>query len=521
MLPAATVVGPPPVAVDADPQVTERRDIIALLLRRARGRHRRRPGECLGAIIGLALGGLAAYALRRGFLGASWTDARRTDRRRRRDPDHHGRTGTPATGRRTAVVLVTVARSCVAHLVAWRHPDPRGAAGISSASAALAVFAVVQASGDWSGGALMLSGLRALVPAVSLAFVHIASGCARGRRPARDARRGRHAGDRHARHGQWTNRTDRPRLVRRRRRLASLHAGSPARHRATLAAAARPRGRGDGGGAGPARRRHPRRRAPGADRPRPTGSMRPATPRAPRSPGPCPTGCARSAATCGCRSSTTSASGPALDWLVLRIERLAGGEVRLERTDGTRPPADVELAFFRVAQEALSNAVKHGEPPIVVRYHVDEAGRVSLTVDDAGPGIDAEGSRDGARQRPPRDAEHAAAGRADRRDPRRARLADRRHARGARVASPVTEPRRDRSGSPSSTTIRSSAREPPRSSMPRPTSRSSASPATSTPRRRSSTAMRPTCCCSISASVRSSACAPSRNGARACRPSSS
>ena len=60
--------------------------------------------------------------------------------------------------------------------------------------------------------------------------------------------------------------------------------------------------------------------------------------------------------------------GPALDWLVLRIERLAGGEVRLERADGTRPPPDVELAIFRVAQEALANAVKHGQPPIVVRY---------------------------------------------------------------------------------------------------------------------------------------------------------
>ena len=32
--------------------------------------------------------------------------------------------------------------------------------------------------------------------------------------------------------------------------------------------------------------------------------------------------------------------GPALDWLVLRIERLAGGEVRLERSDGVRPPAE-------------------------------------------------------------------------------------------------------------------------------------------------------------------------------------
>ncbi|MGK2851339.1 MAG: sensor histidine kinase [Candidatus Limnocylindrales bacterium] len=79
--------------------------------------------------------------------------------------------------------------------------------------------------------------------------------------------------------------------------------------------------------------------------------------------------------------------GPALDWLVLRIERLAGGEVRLERSDGTRPPADVELAFFRVAQEALSNAVKHGRPPIMVRYS-STAGGASLTIDDAGAGIE-------------------------------------------------------------------------------------------------------------------------------------
>ena len=78
--------------------------------------------------------------------------------------------------------------------------------------------------------------------------------------------------------------------------------------------------------------------------------------------------------------------GPALDWLVLRIERLAGGEVRLERTDGTRPPADVELAFFRVAQEALANAVKHGRPPIIVRYRSTIAG-ASLSIDDAGAGI--------------------------------------------------------------------------------------------------------------------------------------
>ncbi|HEX2469375.1 MAG TPA: ATP-binding protein [Candidatus Limnocylindrales bacterium] len=79
--------------------------------------------------------------------------------------------------------------------------------------------------------------------------------------------------------------------------------------------------------------------------------------------------------------------GPALDWLVLRIERMAGGEVRLERSDVTRPPADVELAFFRVAQEALSNAVKHGRPPILVRYSTS-SGAASLSIDDAGIGIE-------------------------------------------------------------------------------------------------------------------------------------
>ena len=78
--------------------------------------------------------------------------------------------------------------------------------------------------------------------------------------------------------------------------------------------------------------------------------------------------------------------GPALDWLVLRIERLAGGEVRLERADDARHAPDVELAIFRVAQEALANAVKHGRPPIVVRYRSTPAG-ISLAVDDAGPGI--------------------------------------------------------------------------------------------------------------------------------------
>jgi signal transduction histidine kinase len=81
-------------------------------------------------------------------------------------------------------------------------------------------------------------------------------------------------------------------------------------------------------------------------------------------------------------------AGPALEWLVGRVRPLAAGPVVLERIDPDRPPAGVELAVFRVAQEALANAVKHGRPPITVRYRVAEDGGVSLSVDDSGPGIE-------------------------------------------------------------------------------------------------------------------------------------
>jgi signal transduction histidine kinase len=91
-------------------------------------------------------------------------------------------------------------------------------------------------------------------------------------------------------------------------------------------------------------------------------------------------------------------AGAALEWLVERLSETSGHQVRLERDDGARPPADVELAVFRVAQEALANAVAHGAPPIVVRY-ASASDRASLSITDQGlgiaPGVAAQAARSG------------------------------------------------------------------------------------------------------------------------------
>ena len=79
-------------------------------------------------------------------------------------------------------------------------------------------------------------------------------------------------------------------------------------------------------------------------------------------------------------------AGPALEWLVERVGETSGRRVVLERVDGARPPADVELAIFRVAQEALANAVTHGAPPITVRYDA-RSDRAALSITDHGSGI--------------------------------------------------------------------------------------------------------------------------------------
>ena len=74
---------------------------------------------------------------------------------------------------------------------------------------------------------------------------------------------------------------------------------------------------------------------------------------------------------------------PALDWLVSRVRRLTGLEVSTEWQAAGRPPAQVELAAFRIAQEAVSNAVRHGRPPIRVTCRATPAA-LTMAIEDAG-----------------------------------------------------------------------------------------------------------------------------------------
>jgi signal transduction histidine kinase len=76
----------------------------------------------------------------------------------------------------------------------------------------------------------------------------------------------------------------------------------------------------------------------------------------------------------------------ALDWLVRRMSAVDRGEITLDAAETARPPRPVELALYRIAQEAIANALRHGEAPVTVRYQ-GTADRATLIVEDAGPGI--------------------------------------------------------------------------------------------------------------------------------------
>jgi len=76
----------------------------------------------------------------------------------------------------------------------------------------------------------------------------------------------------------------------------------------------------------------------------------------------------------------------ALEALAGEVRGASGIDIDLQCDAGGRPPYDVELGLYRIAQEAVANATKHGRPPITVRLRAD-TGRAVLEIEDRGPGV--------------------------------------------------------------------------------------------------------------------------------------
>jgi two-component system, NarL family, sensor histidine kinase UhpB len=78
----------------------------------------------------------------------------------------------------------------------------------------------------------------------------------------------------------------------------------------------------------------------------------------------------------------------ALDGYTQELARRTGLTVRFEAACGGRLPPQVELALYRIAQEALTNAAKHAGASNVTVDLVREPSLVWLTVRDDGQGFD-------------------------------------------------------------------------------------------------------------------------------------
>lgn len=79
----------------------------------------------------------------------------------------------------------------------------------------------------------------------------------------------------------------------------------------------------------------------------------------------------------------------ALEWHARQLETRTGLRIDLrgEKVD-PRPAAEVEMALFRIAQEALTNIVKHASASSASVVLARQGGRVSLVIEDDGRGIE-------------------------------------------------------------------------------------------------------------------------------------
>jgi len=73
------------------------------------------------------------------------------------------------------------------------------------------------------------------------------------------------------------------------------------------------------------------------------------------------------------------------------FSRRTGIEATVEGMDGAiQLPQTVELAFFRIAQEALNNVGKHSRAHRVSMRYAESGGLATLEIDDDGIGFDRE-----------------------------------------------------------------------------------------------------------------------------------
>jgi len=84
----------------------------------------------------------------------------------------------------------------------------------------------------------------------------------------------------------------------------------------------------------------------------------------------------------------------ALAWLIERQRRISGVEFRCDFSGlDRRAPPQLESACYRIAQEAINNATRHGKPRQVCVRAERDGSLLKLTIQDDGAGFDEEAAR--------------------------------------------------------------------------------------------------------------------------------
>jgi two-component system sensor histidine kinase UhpB len=84
-----------------------------------------------------------------------------------------------------------------------------------------------------------------------------------------------------------------------------------------------------------------------------------------------------------------------LQWYARRFSERTGIRVEVHGDEGWRCGPDVELALFRIAQEALNNVARHASARHVTIELREIDPTIVLTIEDDGVGFDSEAQRTG------------------------------------------------------------------------------------------------------------------------------